>query len=274
MYSIEIGPLSVNLHRTVRVKAEETSNLPPSLGHFEIFKVKDFKCPESWDKEAYFITMFSQEAMWMSFQAIEPLAIVVGAGSINALNGKSLEDKLEKDSYMVIPPQPWLDGWKGDDGTVYQFIATEVGENKTIGEQLSETKDHSIIISVYKAKNPEKLKITRLPPQWAVSNYCSFGVECAAGTANLVNEMGLGKGGKIIQKIYDDPHGLEEWEEKPVKTIKVYLINASEFSEITGQILPKPADADKYNGKWYELCDEKLKDVPGTKIFDNLKSTI
>ena len=283
MHTIEIGPLSLNLHRTVRVQNNnETSNLPPSLGTFEAYKVSDFaeSCPKSWDKNGYFIAMHSQEAMWMGFQNCEPVAIVVGAGSINAINGNKLDNKLEKDGYLVCPPQPWLDGWKTDDGTVYQFIATEVGENKTIGEQLSETKNHAILVSVFKAKNPEKLQSFRVHQTWGDSeagdlDYEAFGgcckglVACSFGT-----EMGLGKGGKIKQKIYEDPHGIEEWIEKPEKTISIYLINASEFSEITSQALPPPVSAEQYNGVWFGLEDKELKDVHGTAIFDKLKSAI
>ena len=285
MHHLESGPLSFNLHRTVRVKVEETSNLPPGLGNFEIYKVKDFKCPETWDKDAYFIAMHSQEAMWISFQTVEPVAVMIGAGSVNAINGKEFKTELEKDSYLVTPPQPWLDGWKGDDGSVYQFVATEVGENKTIGEQLTKTTEHAIIVSVFKAKNPEKLHSSRPQEEWyggpeencemVIKSCFSFALKnCSMPQNALSNEMGLGKGGKIIQKIYEDPYGIEEWEEKPIKAIKIYLINASEFSEITGQALPPPITAKNYDGIWYGLKDKQLVDVPGTTIFNNLKSAI
>lgn len=287
MYTIELGPLSFNLHRTVRVKAnDEGANLPPSLGHFEIFKVSDYNCPKTWDQNAYFIAMHSQEAMWISFQTMEPIAIMIGAGCINAVDGKNFENKLEKDGYLVSPPQPWLDGWKGEDGNVYQFVATEVGEDKTVGEQLAETKDHALVISVFKAKHPEKLESARPNETWGNSelDMCGFPSsicfsipQMAAGSANLESltcEMGIGKGGKIKQKIYEDPHGIEEWQDEPIKTAKIYLINASEFAEITGKALPPPVTSEQYNGIWYGLDDKKIKDVPGTPIFDNLKSVI
>ena len=286
MNTIGIGPLSLCLHRTVRVKNNnEASNLPPSLGSFEIYKVSDFgeRCPKSWDKDGYFIAMHSQEAMWMSFQNCEPVAIVVGAGSINAINGNKLNEKLDKDGYIVCPPQPWLDGWKSDDGTVYQFIATEVGENKTIGEQLAETKDHAILVSVFKAKNPEKLQSCIVQQTWGDSEYGDLDFEAFGGCCkglqpmaccNFGTEMGLGKGGKIIQKIYEDPHGIEEWIETPEKTIKIYLTNASEFAEITGQVLPMPMTAEEYDGIWFGLKDKQMNDIPGTTVFDKLKSAI
>jgi hypothetical protein len=218
--------------------------------------------------------------MWISFQTIEPVAVMVGAGSINALDGKPFGEKLEKDNYLVTPPQPWLDGWKTEDGSVYQFVATETGENKTIGEQLAQTKDHALTFSVYEPKNPEKLRCnTRRAFGFGGGLECCSMMQCAAGscdyeTDSLVNEMGLGKGGKIIQKIYDDPHGIEEWKESPTKTMKVYLINASEFSEITGKEMSKPVAEEEYKGIWYGLEDQHLKDVKGNKVFDELKDAI
>jgi hypothetical protein len=281
---MKLGPLSFSLHRTVRVAAnQKPANLPPSLGNFELYKVSDYKCPESWDKDAYFIAMHSKEAMWISFQTCEPIAVMIGAGSINALDGKPFNEKLEKDNYLVTPPQPWLDGWKTEDGSVYQFVATEAGENKTIGEQLAQTKDHAIVFSVYESKNPEKLQSCRVQQTWGDSEAGNLDFEvmsdCFEGfppmrCCSFGTEMGLGKGGKIIQKIYDDPHGIEEWKESPTKTMRVYLINASEFSEITGKELPPPATEENYNGVWYGLEDEHLKDINGTKVFDKLKDAI
>lgn len=281
MHNLEIDQLSVALHRTVRVKDDEnTSNLPPSLGNFEVYRVADFKgkCPESWEEDGYFIAIHKDEAMWMSFQTIAPVAIMVGAGSVNACNGKTFEPKLEKDAYLVSPPQPWLDGWKSDDGIVYQFVVAEVGDNKTVGEQLVQTKDHSIAISVFRAKHPEKLKSTNLSLTFG-SVYGALeccGSECAPQMccSSLGAEMGVGKGGKINQKIYEDPHGIEEWEEKPAKTVKLYLTNASAFSEITGKECPLPVTADEYNGIWFGLQDKALKEIKSISIFDNLKSAI
>jgi hypothetical protein len=226
--------------------------------------------------------MHSKEAMWISFQTVTPVAVMIGAGGINALDGKTFGEKLEEDNYLVTPPQPWLDGWKTEDGSVYQFIATEAGENKTIGEQLAQTKDHAIVFSIYEPKNPEKFKNqhTRAFAFCGGLECCSM-VQCAMGaclknyeTNSLVNEMGVGKGGKIIQKIYEDPHGIEEWKESPTKTMKVYLINASEFSEITGKEMSMPVAEGNYDGIWYGLDDEHMKDVKGNNVFDELKGAI
>jgi len=86
--------------------------------------------------------------------------------------------------------------------------------------------------------------------------------------------MGVGKGGKIIQKIYPDPHGLEVWNEKPFGTLAVYLVNAHVFEEITGTKVPAPTDSTDYVGPWFGLQDEEEADVEGTTKFTGLKSAV
>jgi hypothetical protein len=288
MNNLEIGPLFVTLHKTIKVKDNnEPSNLPPSLGTFDIYRVSEYKAnlPKNWDENAYFIIMHDKEAMWMSFQAMEPLAVIIGAGTINSLDGKPFNNKLEKDNYLVTPPQPWLDGWKGEDGNVYQFVSTKVGEGHSIGEQLSNSNDHAISISVFKAKHPEKLQSAVRPiTTWGESamgdcDYftpicSSYGAQLCSFSGHQCNtEMGIGKGGMIKQKIYEDPHGLEVWKEEPEKTLKIYLINASEFCEIVGKPVPEtPVKAEQYNGAWYGLKDEHLSNTTDVQVFKDLKA--
>lgn len=329
MNHLEVGPLHVTLHRTVRVGLDQVSSLPPSLGSFKVYKVADYRetCPPQWEDNAVFVPIHMEEALWMSFerkpepgryryQAPIPVAVMVGAGGINALNGEKLGTKLEKDNYMVAPPQPWLDGWKDKDGTVYQFVGTEYqkGEGKTIGEQImgAECKTGGIGIAVFEAKEPEKLVPEQTPREYykTVGGPCgqsvkSFGhleslnyssaddcdYEQTSGPIQLcslaafgesggssrkmrkVAEMGVGKGGKINQKIYPDPHGLEVWKEQPTAAVAVYLVNAEQFSEITGLPMPPlPKSVEDYHGQWYGLKDVDKKDVAGTDAFTGLKA--
>jgi hypothetical protein len=279
MHNIEIGPLYVTFMRTVRVKEVDTSNLPPGLGIMEIYKVSDYEkvCPDSWDKKAYFISIHETEAMWMNFQCCTPVALLISAGGINAISGEKFENKLIEDNYVVTPPQPWLDGWKSADGSVYQFVSITAGDGKSVGEQLINTQDHAMQLSVYEAKNPEKLQSVRRPhTTWGISADDDCNYKCdpnACYSFGGASEMAIGKGGKIIQKIYEDPHGIKEWKENPTKTVKVYLINAAQFAEITKTEMPsKPVSTEDYNGKWFGLEDECLSDIHGTQIFDNLKS--
>lgn len=282
MHNLEIGPLSLTFMRTVRVKEVDTSNLPPGMGCMDIYKVSDYgeNCPNSWDRDAYFIAMHDIEAMWMNFQCCTPVAILISAGNINAISGEEFENKLAKDNYLIAPPQPWLDGWKSNDGSVYQFVSTTAGEGLSVGEQISKTKDHAMQISVFEPKDPEKLRNTLNTPRttWGMSDddecIASDYDFCKCGSLKMcASEMAVGKGGKIIQKIYEDPHGIEEWKENPTKTVKVYLINAAQFAEITNKEMPPtPVSNQEYQGMWYGLDDNHLNGTTGSAIFNNLKS--
>jgi hypothetical protein len=304
----KFGELEVVFHRTVRVPdGRAAANLPPSLGHVELYSVKKYRdhCPGSWEEEGFFAALHDTEAMWMSFHSPNhPRALLVGAGGVNALTGEKLGTRLETDNYLVTPPQPWLDGWKGKDGTVYQFVATayKEGEGISVAEQLigKESKTGAIGLAVFDPKEPDKLKV-KMPKRegWSgsmigddfnwthtagsykggslmKSEYpvASCSTNRVSKSARMMSEMGLGKGGKIIQKVYADPHGLEVWQEKPSATLAVYLVNAHVFEEITGIKVPQPVGYEAYQGHWFGMDDKEEKDVAGSSKFVGLKSAV
>lgn len=274
--NIRVGNATIHFHRTVRVKEEGISALPPSLGLCEIYKVSDYAtaCPKNWDERAYFIALHDIEALWLAFTSTEPTALIIGAGGINALTGEKLIAQLEEENYLVVPTQPWLDGWKDKTGCVYQFVTTEFqkGEGCTIGEQIlgGECVTGGIGIAAFEGKDTEEL----IPPPPVYSN-SGYGV-CSLTSLTTCDfeskEMGIGKGGKIDQKIYADPYGIKVWKEKPVELATIYLINAAQFSKITGQPMPPlPASFDEYKGNWFTVDDKKYPDINGTDKFDKLK---
>jgi hypothetical protein len=309
---MKIGTLEVVFHRTVRVAdGRVPSNLPPSLGTMKVYKVADYRdrCPKEWDEGAFFVALHDTEALWISFRHNGlPVAVLVGAGGINALTGEKLGTKLEKDNYLVTPPQPWLDGWKSDDGCVYQFVATpyKKGEGVTVAEQLigAESKTGAIGLAVFEPKDIRTLKPiskpiegygdsptdidfewTDLPksalyspaadesmpgkpmaatPSAKVAAFRDFGQD--------LSEMGIGRGGRIHQKIYPDPYGIEVWQDAPVAAVAIYVVNAKTFEKITGEKIPQPVGHEKYKGVWFGLKDHDLSDVEGTSKFGWLKS--
>lgn len=279
--------LEVTFHRTVRVaEGRVPSNLPPSLGRIKLYKVSDYRknCPEYWDNGSYFLSLHDTEAMWIAFQSIgKPCAVLVGAGGVNALTGGKLGTKLEKDNYLVCPPQPWLDGWKDVDGTVHQFVATphKKGDGITVGEQMlgAESQTGAMGLAIFEPKEDAKLTVTPVPVQGYVGTAACTNVICPAPPtlprqrpARPHAEMGLGKGGKIIQKVYSDPHGLTVWKAKPTVVFAFYLVDAKTAEDITGETVANPVAHSGYNGPWFGLQDEKLPDVAGTNIFSGLKS--
>ena len=323
---MRLGTLEITFHRTVRVPdGRQPSNLPPSLGRIQLYPVSKYveRCPKNWEPEGYFMALYDTEAMWMSFTPQHAVALLVGAGGINALNGEKLGTTLAKDNYLVAPPQPWLDGWKDTDGTVYQFVATPYkrGEGISVAEQLmgQESKTGAIGIALFDPNDVKALKPI-LPPmegysgsiidddfQWthAAGGYANkealmhcFGampeIECSATqvssetaaapptdvTARLkcasrkFTEMGIGRGGKIILKIYPDPHGLDVWQAEPSAMLATYLVNAEVFEQITGQKVPEPVGHEVYQGHWFGMKDSQQGDIAGTQKFSGLKSAV
>ena len=321
---MRLGTLEITFHRTVRVPdGRQPSNLPPSLGRIELYPVSKYaeRCPKNWEPQGYFMALHDTEAMWMSFTPQHPVALLVGAGGINALNGEKLGTTLAKDNYVVAPPQPWLDGWKDTDGTVYQFVATpyKKGKGISVAEQLmgQESKTGAIGIALFDPNDVEALKPI-LPPmegysgsimdnnfQWTqtAGGYAHkkglmhlFGettkMQCSAAqvpvekevvpptktrgldAALKFTEMGIGRGGKIIQKIYPDPHGLDVWQAEPSAMLATYLVNAKVFEQITGQKVPEPFGHEGYHGHWFGLKDLQQGDIAGTQKFSGLKSAV
>lgn len=297
---MRIGKVDVTFHRTVRVMDGRTpANLPPSLGRAKVSKVSQYQanCPEGWDPSGVFIPLHDTEALWLQFSPSAPSAIIVGAGGINAVDGLALGTKLvNPQNYLVCPPQPWLDGWKGqDDGSIYQFVATpyQKGEGLSVGEQIlgAESKTGGMGIAVF--DSVKELAPVKSPREgYSGSAYGSLfeypysyewpgakGMSLSAAPSVMRGsgvprgaEMGIGMGGKIAQKIYPDPYGIEVWKESPAEIAVVYLIDAAGYEEITGISIPKPASQGGYGGKWYGLDDEGEGDTPGSTAFDKLKS--
>ena len=328
---LSFGGLSLNLQRTCRVPGGQVNALPAGLGAFPIYKVSDFKtgCPKEWHDEGYFFPMYQQEAMWISFgrgYQQNPKALIVGAGNINAITakpfdpssskflrqaGKKIPDdfdiKLEKEqNYVAIPPQPWLDGWKGEDHQVYQFIAAKMGSGETVEGQITgEEKVGGIQFITYDPKPGKDLTHATTPHEYVTGGAwpgsvipCLFvGLASAptgetagptrrrmtgaisrrvtAPVAQSVTAMGLGRGGTIEQKIYPDPYGLDVWNEKPSGVDVIYMVSSDDFKQVTGYKAPPTPITyqtyQQYGLPWFELHDKKFQDTKGSDVFAKLK---
>jgi hypothetical protein len=147
--------LSIILHRTIRVPDNaDTNSLPPSLGSFPLFRVKDYthNLPDELaQKGGIFFPMYQSEAMWMAFRANRPFALKIYVGGVNAVSGfpmvenektrekraRMLKEGKQIQDYVVTPDQPWLDGIVSEDGKIRQFVAQPKGSGFSVEAQVT-----------------------------------------------------------------------------------------------------------------------------------------
>lgn len=279
--SITVGSLKVIVHRTVRVpEGRAPANLPPSLGEARTYRVADYRetCPVTFEDDGVFVGLRDREAVWLSLFASQPVAVAVGAGGVNAVTGKPLAPSLSEGGYLVVPPQPWIDGWKGAAGEVYQFVSTRFGGGKgdTVAEQLigEDSKSGGIGLAVFDSMEPltpKRRPIETCGHEMTGSAPVSFGA--AVKSRGSAKEMGLGKGGAIAQKIYPDPYDIDVWKDEPSATMAIYLVDAVSFADITGEELsPTPQSSEGYGGGYFKLDDGSEDDVKGSEVFAGLNS--
>lgn len=253
---IEFGPrFSVSLQRTLRVPDDgRTYPLPPGLGMLPIHFATDLgiRLSAHRQKEGIVVPLYQREALWLGFDGDEsrPHAVKVGIGGINAVSGEKWANGLRHDpqDYLVCPPQLWLDGINAGVGHIRQFVAVPAASGTTIENQLSDD-EHvgGMQIEVFAPK------AGRFPDQPADSPEAPM-------IASETLEMGMAAGGRITQKVYRDPYGVDTWDLEERRFVFVYLLNAEQYHALTGHAPPPtPIDARTYTEHgfpWFELYDE------------------
>ena len=73
-----------------------------------------------------------------------PIAVKIATGKINAVTGEEWEDGLHRDpqDYVVLPEQPWLDGYCVEKGVIRQFVAMPLGSGYSAEEQITGAAEH------------------------------------------------------------------------------------------------------------------------------------
>ncbi len=271
---------ALDFQRTLRIPDDgQTYPLPPGLGSFPVCKVEDYagRVPASWaERGGVFIPLYQREALWLNFhyRARKPNAVKVAIGKVNAVSGEPWEQELRPDEndYLVCPPQPWLDGINAGGGYIRQFVAMPLGMGYTVEAQVTgEEVFGGIQVVVYEPK-PD-----RFPEQSLVMDQAKgFAVFGLSAGASRGGEMGLAAGGKMEQKIYPDPHGLDTWDTQNYSCVYIHIVNSLLYREITGQEAPpSPVSAKiyaQYNLPWFDLYDERLGDVAAPQVLQDVKS--
>jgi hypothetical protein len=87
--------------------------------------------------------------------------------------------------------------------------------------------------------------------------------------------MGLGVGGRMVQKIYVDEYGLDTWDLGAVTSVHIHLVDARDWRSITGEEPPASPISVKtykrYGLPWFALVDDDLHDLPVSPILAKVK---
>lgn len=269
---------SISFQRTLRIPDDGREYpLPPGLGGFPLRHLDDYakRLPEGWVRRGGVIMpMFQAEAMWLNFGGYSPypFALKIATGKICAITGENWVSHLNTDpqDYLVLPDQPWLDGYCVEKGVIRQFVAMPLGKGYTAEEQLSGAAQHGgLQITAYpmKAEKYEEMMAGR---------YKEMSVDYMAMQSPMEEGMGLAPGGRMRQEIYEDENGLDVWDQRHPVRCFVTIANSTQWMAITGErppITPPTATAYTEAGlPWYDYYNADHEAVSGSDILKSLKS--
>jgi hypothetical protein len=289
--------LRIDFQRTLRIPDDGGDHfLPPGLGSFPVRHVDDYagRVPYDWlEHGGVMLPMHQAEAMWLNFDSAYipehetsyPFAVKIAAGKIDAVTGENWTNGLHglPQDYMVVPEQPWLDGFCVEKGTIRQFVAMPLGEGYTAEEQISGKAEHGgLQIIVYPMKR--EVFERRFPKverrHHREGPYFSLGMDSKMmpEDVRLTCGMGLAPGGRMKQEIYEDPYDYKDWDRKTSSRCFVHLANSIMWRAITGEAPPTvPPTSKQYSQAglpWYDFYNADAAALEGSEILDDLKSVI
>ena len=88
--------------------------------------------------------------------------------------------------------------------------------------------------------------------------------------------MGLALGGRMQQEVYEDPYGLDAWDQRHPSRCFVTIANSVQWMAITGERPPvEPPTARDYTDAglpWFDYYDADEEAVSGSDVLKTLKS--
>jgi hypothetical protein len=282
---------SIDFQRTLRIPDDGSDYpLPPGLRSFPLRHVDDFakNVPTPWIRQGgVMLPMYQSEALWLHFHAHYvpghaapyPFAIKIAAGKIDAVTGQEWTNSLHRrpQDYMVVPDQPWLDGFCVEKGIIRQFVAMPLGTGYSAEEQITGKGEYGgLQIIVYPMKQ-EVFK--RRFPEHERSLFVTHATQtgdfrvCASAA-----DMGLAPGGRMRQQIFTDPFDFADWDTEHSSRCFVHIANSLVWRAITGQQPPTvPPTAKEYTRAglpWFEYYNDSAAALDGASILQRLKSVM
>lgn len=223
--------------------------------------VDDFprSVPAAWlSRGGVMLPMHQAEALWLNFDTGRyPFAVKVAAGKINAVTGELWSTSLVSgpspsgraarrgttramQDYLVLPEQPWLDGFNVGEGRIRQFVAMPLGDGYSAEEQVTGRAEYGgLQILAYPMKAAAYANLTAEPVPYGEPVFDGapeMMVGCAAPP-----DMGLGLGGLMHQEIAADEYGVDVWDLDHPARCFVHLADAGSWQSITGAEPPTAA---------------------------------
>lgn len=275
--TLVLDGVSIGFQRTLRVSENGANWLPPSLGNFPLRTVDPVahRLPESVaERGGVLLPLYVREALWINLDADEPVAVQIGAGGLAITSGRPLKDRLVRrpQNYVVLPDQPWVDGFKTAAGEVRQFVGVPSGSGLSVEHQLTGSDSvGGIQIQVWRL-TPAALK------QWKAKqvDFSLGSMVHFAMSPPSVQAMAIGAGGRIRQEIYPDTFSKEDWQTTPAARCWVHLVSAADWRAITGEVPPPtPVSAEAYTRAglpWFDYYDADADDLPTTEELAGIES--
>ena len=265
---------TVELIRTLRIPDDGREYpLPPGFARFPLRHLDDYpeRLPEHWRRRGGVLApMHQAEAMWINFDAPGgyPFALKIATGKVCAVSGDEWVNHLNTDpqDYVVVPEQPWLDGYCVEKGLIRQFVAMPLGKGYTAEEQITGLAEHGgLQVIAYPMKRERYESLAR-----EVVAYAAMPTVADAGPA-----LGLAPGGKMRQEIYEDEYGLDAWDQRHASRCFVSIANSSQWMALTGELPPtRPPTAREYSDAgmpWFEYYGGDSQAIAGAQKLAGLK---
>jgi hypothetical protein len=278
--------LRVEFQRTLRLPDDgRPYPLPPGLGRFPVRHVDDHadRVPDAWRRHGgVMLPLYQSEAMWLNLGSPHgyPFALKVAAGKVNAVTGEAWQERLGRrpQDYVVVPDQPWLDGFVVEAGRVRQFVAMPLGGGYTVEEQLTGAAEHGglqLLAHPLRADVWERIRRPRVHLPSYAADPLQPGLD-AEDAVFAAADMGLAPGGVMEQQVYGDGYGFGDWDTSHGGRVYVHLTNSLAWLAITGVEPPtRPRTAEDYARAglpWFDWYDADRRVLEGGVRLAGLKS--
>ena len=288
-----MAELDISFQRTLRIPDDgKTYPLPAGAGQFPLCTIDDFPdtAPEEWLKRGgVMMPMYQSEALWIDFCAGYPFAVKVGAGRINAVSGEPWNSDFQQSpqNYVVVPDQPWLDGFSVGEGLIRQFVAMPLESGFSVEEQLTGKSEFGgIQLQVCPMRVEDYFQKTVLPslPEELLELvpvlFKKHLVEPRVfrSAPQPAGSMGLAAGGTMRQEIYQDQNEFSDWDQTRSRRCFVHLCNFLVWRQITATNPPHPPVTAKEYSKagipWFDYYQDNLPALKGSKQLAEVKSVM